>query len=258
MQRHRHAGHLSREGRLEDGSGLKGETQESLISSSDSNFRPSAVNNGPDGAIYFADWHKPLIGHMQHHLRDPNRDHEHGRIYRITYEDRPLLVPPKIDGQPIPALLELLKQPENRTRELAKVELGKHDSAQVIAAVDQWTASLDKKDPAYEHNMMEALWVHQWHNIVNADLLNRMLHSPEPHARAAAGRVLNYWRDRVPDALKLFKTLADDENPRVRLEAVRDASFFTNAEAADVAARRPQASDRLLSGLHVARNHPAT
>ncbi|EEF59035.1 PVC-type heme-binding CxxCH protein [Pedosphaera parvula] len=219
----------------EEGSGLKGETQENLISSSDPNFRPSAVSIGPDGAIYFCDWQKPLIGHMQHHLRDPNRDHEHGRIYRITYEGRPLLKPAKIDGQPIPALLELLKEPENRTRELAKVELGKRNTKEVIAAVKKWVTKLDKNDPAYEHHIMEALWVHQWHNSVDADLLKRMLHSPEPRARAAAGRVLCYWRDRVPEAITLFKSLADDENPRVRLEAVRAASFFQTAESVDVA-----------------------
>ena len=219
----------------DSGSGQKGEIQESLVSSTDPNFRPVAVNIGPDGAIYFADWHKPLIGHMQHHLRDPNREHEHGRIYRITYEGRPLLHQPKIDGQPVPALLELLKEPENRTRELAKIELGKHDTAEVIPAVDQWAASLDQSDPNYEHNMMEALWVHQWHNVVNTNLLLRLLRSPKPEARAAAGRVLCYWRDRVPDALALYRPLADDDNPRVRLEAVRDASFFTSADAAEVA-----------------------
>jgi glucose/arabinose dehydrogenase/azurin len=219
----------------QDGSGLKGETLEPLISSSDPNFRPITVNIGPDGAIYVCDWHNPIIGHMQHHLRDPNRDHIHGRIYRITYEGRPLLKQPKIDGQPIPALLELLKEPENRTRELAKIELGKHDSAQVVAAVNKWVAALDAKDPAYEHNRLEALWVHQWHNIVDVDLLKRVLQSPEPRARAAAARVLCYWRDRVPGALALFKTLADDEDARVRLQAVRAASFFTVAEAADVA-----------------------
>src|SRR5205814_167086 len=164
----------------EDGSGLKGERLEDLISSSDRNFRPTAVNVGPDGAIYFCDWQNPIIGHMQHHLRDPNRDHAHGRIYRITYQGRPLLKPPRIDGQPTPALLELLKEPENQTRELAKVELGKRETSQVIAAVNQWTATLDKGDPAYEHHLVEALWVHQWHNVVNADLLNRLLQSSEP------------------------------------------------------------------------------
>ena len=219
----------------EDGSGLKGETQEPLVSSTDGNFRPSAVNIGPDGAIYFADWHKPIIGHMQHHLRDPNRDHDHGRIYRITYEGRPLLKQPKIDGARIPALLDLLKEPENRTRELAKIELGKRDSAQVIAAVNKWIGKLDSKDPAYEHHLMEALWVHQWHNAFDINLLLRMLHSPEPHSRAAAGRACAIGATTFPTRSNLFKVLAEDENPRVRLEAVRDASFFRTADAADVA-----------------------
>ena len=77
---------------------------------------------GPDGALYFADWHNPIIGHMQHHLRDPNRDKAHGRIYRITYEGRPLLKQPKIHGASVPELLNLLKEPENQVRELAKIE----------------------------------------------------------------------------------------------------------------------------------------
>jgi azurin len=128
-----------------------------------------------------------------------------------------------------------LKEPENQTRELAKIELGKRDSGQVIAAVKKWAAALNKKDPAYEHHMMEALWVHQWQNVVDAELLKRMLQSPEPRARAAAGRVLCYWRDRVADPLMLFKSLASDEHPRPRLEAVRAASFFRTAEAAEVA-----------------------
>ncbi len=219
----------------EEGSGLKGETLENFISSSDPNFRPIAISTGPDGAVYFADWHQNIIGHMQHHLRDPNRGHEHGRIYRVTYEGRPLMTPVKIDGQPIAALLELLKEPENQTRELAKIELGKRNPAEVTAAAKAWSATLDKNDPRYEHHMMEALWVHQWHNVVDTDLLHRLLRSSDPRARAAAARVLCYWRDRVPDALAWFRVLASDEHPRVRLEAVRAASFFNTGEAADVA-----------------------
>ncbi|HEX5223002.1 MAG TPA: PVC-type heme-binding CxxCH protein [Verrucomicrobiae bacterium] len=220
----------------EDGAGLKGETiEDHLVQSDDPNFRPSAVGVAPDGSIYFLDWSKPLIGHMQHHIRDPNRDKTHGRIYRITYEGRPLLKPVKIDGQPIAKLLDLLKEPEDDVRTRAKIELGKHDSAKVIAAVKKWTASLDPKDTNYEHHMLEALWVHQWHNVVNEELLKRMLRSPDYHARAAATRVLCYWRDRVKDPLALLEVQAADESPRVRLEAVRACSFFTTAKAAEVA-----------------------
>ncbi len=222
----------------EDGSGLKGETSEDLIQGNNDmipNFRPICLTVAPDGSIYFCDWAKEIIGHMQHHIRDPHRDKAHGRIYRITYEGRPLLKPVKIDGQPIPALLEALKEPENDVRTRAKIELGKHDSAKVIAAVKKWTAKLDKADAAYEHHMMEALWVHQWHNIVDETLLKQMLRSPNYHARAAATRVLCYWRDRVTDPLALLSVQANDEQPRVRLEAVRACSFFKTAKAAEVA-----------------------
>ena len=219
----------------EEGSGIKGETLEDLVKSDDPNFRPSAVGVAPDGSIYFLDWAKPLIGHMQHHIRDPNRDKSHGRIYRITYEGRPLLKPAKIDGQPIAKLLDLLKEPENDVRTRAKIELGKHDTAKVIAAVQQWSAKLDAKDAAYEHHMLEALWVHQWHNVVNEELLKRLLRSPDYHARAAATRVLCYWRDRVNDPLTLLEIQAKDESPRVRLEAIRACSFFKTAKAAEVA-----------------------
>ncbi len=220
----------------EDGAGLKGETiPDHLVKSDDPNFRPSAVSVAPDGSIYFLDWHKPLIGHMQHHMRDPNRDKTHGRIYRITYEGRPLLKPVKIDGQSINALLDALKEPEDDVRTRAKIELGKHDSAKVIAAVKKWIAKLNPKDSAYEHHVLEGLWVHQWHNVVDVDLLKRVLRSPDYHARAAATRVLCYWRDRVPDPLALLKVQANDESPRVRLEAVRACSFFKTSKAAEVA-----------------------
>src|SRR5258708_24194771 len=122
----------------EEGSGLKGESLEDLVMSDDHNFRPSAVNVGPDGAVYFSDWSNSIIGHMQHHLRDPNRDHVHGRIYRMTYEGRQLNPKPQIAGQPVPKLLELLKDPQNQIRTWARQELDKHESGEGIPAVKPW------------------------------------------------------------------------------------------------------------------------
>jgi hypothetical protein len=105
----------------------------------------------------------------------------------------------------------------------------------VLAALKGWIDGLDPKAPAYEHHMMEALWLQQWHNRVDVTLLERMLKSSEPWARAAATRVLCYWRDRVPNALALLKVQVNDPHPAVRLEAVRGASFFQTSEAARVA-----------------------
>jgi glucose/arabinose dehydrogenase len=199
------------------------------------NFRPSDIEIGPDGAIYFTDWHNAIIGHMQHHLRDPNRDHAHGRVYRITYNGRPLDKAPQIAGQSVPQLLELLKSPENRVRYRAKIELSAHDTREVIPAVEKWVAALDKNDANYAHNLTEGLWMYSWNNVVNESLLKQVLSLPDEHARAAATRVLCYWHDRIPTSLDMMKKLVVDDSPRVRLEAVRACSFFKDPKALEVA-----------------------
>jgi len=219
----------------DNGASFVGTEMDFILRSSDPNFRPSDLKVGPDGAIYFTDWHNPIIGHMQHHLRDPNRDHEHGRIYRVTYEGRPLLKPVPIDGQPIEKLLDVLKEPEDRVRYRARIELGGRDSQKVISAVNKWVQDLDPKDKDYEHHMLEALWMHQYHNVVDEGLLKRMLRSPDFRARSAATRVLCYWRDRLKEPLALLRVQINDAHPGVRLEAVRALSFFHDESALAVA-----------------------
>ena len=111
---------------------------EPIVSSTDPNFRPADVEVGPDGALYFIDWHNPIIGHMQHNLRDPSRDRTHGRVYRVTYEGRAAARSrAKIAGEPIEKLLDLLKEPEDRVRYRARIELSGRDSDEVIAAADE-------------------------------------------------------------------------------------------------------------------------
>jgi glucose/arabinose dehydrogenase len=219
----------------EEGAGLKSTEAEFILQSADENFRPVDAEVGPDGALYFVDWHNPIIGHMQHNLRDDTRDKQHGRVFRVTYPERPLLTPLPIAGQPIPRLLDLLKEPENRVRYRAKIELSARNTGEVLTALQTWIDRLDAKDPRFEHHMMEALWVRQWHNRVDEKLLARMLRSSEPWARAAATRVLCYWRDRIPNPLALLKVQANDAHPAVRLEAVRTLSFFKTEEAARIA-----------------------
>ncbi len=227
----------------EEGSGFVGKEIEPLLVSSDRNFRPTDVQVGPDGAVYIVDWFNPLVGHMQHSLRDPNRDHAHGRIWRITYPGRPLLELPKIDGASIAELLPLLKTPELRTRQQVRTRLREFPTAQVVPAVRDWVAALPTDDPKLEHHKLEALWVLQHHNAiatwpdVSRKLLVEVLHSPDYHARAAATRVLSFWHDEMDlnDALALLRVQANDSQPRVRLEAVRAASWIDSPVAAEIA-----------------------
>ena len=99
-----------------------------------------------------------------------------------------------IAGEPIERLLDLLKMPEDRIRYRAKIELGARDSGQVVAATKKWIHNLDTKDADFEHQLLEGLWVHQYHNTFDLDLLSRLLQASDFRARAAATRVLCYWR----------------------------------------------------------------
>ena len=221
--------------KIEDnGSSIKGTELEPILSSTDPNFRPVDVKTGPDGALYFVDWQNPIIGHMQHNLRDPSRDKVHGRIYRVSYNGRETTKPAKIDGEPIAKLLELLKSPEDRVRKAAKLELGARKSADVLVETQTWAGTLDKADKNYAHHLTEALWVHQGHNTVNVGLLNDVLASADANARAAGVRVLTYWQDRVPGSLELLKKMAADDSARVRLIAIWGASYSARPEAIEV------------------------
>ncbi len=218
--------------RLEDkDSSFRGSEQDPIVSSSDPNFRPADAEIAPDGSLYFVDWQNPIIGHMQHHLRDPSRDREHGRVYRVRYKGRDLLQPPAVAGQPIPVLLDLLKNPNDRVRYRVRTELSGHPTPEILAAAIPWLAALDPADPNYEHHRLEGLWLYQSHNVVEADLLKEVLSSPDYRARAAATRVLAYWRDRIPNSLDLLRTQVADEHPRVRLQAIWALSFYQGEDA---------------------------
>ncbi|MDX1946625.1 MAG: GDSL-type esterase/lipase family protein [Pirellulaceae bacterium] len=170
------------------------ERSRGLLMSADKNFRPSDAIFAPDGSLYFSDWHNVIIGHMQHNVRDPNRDHVHGRIYRLTASGRPLQKPVAIDGQPIPALLENLKSPVDGIRHRTRVELSERTTKEVIAAVKKWSQQFDPTKQEDAHHLLEALWLHQQHNVKNAGLLDQLLlQSPEPHARIAAATVKHFW-----------------------------------------------------------------
>ncbi len=210
----------------DDGIGYSSKHRQDLVTGSDKNFRPVDMEFAPDGSLYLVDWHNVLIGHMQHNARDPLRDHVHGRIYRITYPSRPLVTPAKVTGASIEELLNNLKLPEYRTRYRTRRELRGRNTDEVLAALEVWTAKLDKEDPRYEHHLLEALWVTWGLNQIDNLLLRELLKSKDFRVRAAAVKVLRYNRHRINDQADLLLEAAGDDHGRVRLEVIVAASWL--------------------------------
>jgi putative heme-binding domain-containing protein len=221
----------------EDGSGYQSQEKQEIIKSNHPAFRPIDVAMGPDGAIYVADWYNPIIQHGEVDFRDPRRDKTHGRIWRISAKNRPLVEKPKLVGASVKDLLEALKAPEDFTRQMAKQVLKERGAAAVLPELTAWLASLKTDDANYEHNRLEALWLYQTMNVVQPKLLEAVLNSPDHHARAAACRVVAAWAAELPNALNLLAPRVLDEHPQVRLDAVRALAQIPSPQAAQVAAQ---------------------
>ncbi|MEF8795575.1 MAG: PVC-type heme-binding CxxCH protein [Salinivenus sp.] len=222
---------------VEEGSGYNSEEVDPLLYSVDRNFRPVDLQFGPDGALYVVDWWNPLIGHMQYSLRDPRRDSTHGRIWRVTQKDRALLKDPTIKGRSATDLLDMLTKYTDRSRVLYRIrrELRSRSQDEVRAALQTFTSELDASSALYEHHLLEALWAYQSQGLVEEDLLRQLLRADRYQVRAAATRVLRFWRDEVEGILPLFEQQVNDPHPRVRLEAVVALSYVESAAAAEVA-----------------------
>ena len=220
---------------------------EPIVSSSDVNFRPADLEMGPDGAIYFTDWQNPIIGHMQHNLRDPSRDRIHGRVYRIVMDGKPLAQPTPIAGRSVADLVPLLADPTDRLRYRVRLELSGRPEAEVVPAVKAWLAKLNSSAPEYEQLRVEAFWMLRQFDQVEPALLEQVLTAKNPRSRTAGMRVLAAIFDRVPNALDLVRRGAADESPRVRLESLRTATFLRQPaaiEALAIAGEFP--SDRFM------------
>lgn len=241
----------------DDGTGYKSKHRMDLMVGMDRNFRPVDMEFAPDGSLYVIDWHNILIGHMQHNARDPLRDHTHGRVYRITYPSRPLVTPAKVYGASIDELLENLKLPEYRTRYRVRRELRGRNASEVLAKVTNWVNQLDKKDPNYEHHVLEALWVTWGLNRVDQKLLNQLLQAKDYHARAAAVRVLRYTGHQVKNQAALLAKAANDSHGRVRMEAFVAASWLPKQQANQVfsIAKKNSFDDWMVKPFEIAVAH---
>ncbi|MGL4419946.1 MAG: DUF7133 domain-containing protein, partial [Gemmataceae bacterium] len=226
----------------DDGGGFQGKRvktsdgkPDDLVKSSHKHFRPADPQIGPDGALYFGDWANALIGHMQYSQRDPNRDHVRGRIYRLVGKNQKPVTPVTQFGKSVSEIMEQFREYEWRTRYRARRELQGRESAEVLPAVAEWVKKLDAKDALYDRLCCEALWIQQAHHAVDAELLAKVLACQTPEARAAATHILTDERDRFPKAFDQLSTLAKDEHPRVRTEALRGLSFYEGMPAVEAA-----------------------
>lgn len=215
---------------FEDGVAIRSKYRQDLIQSTDGNCRPADLEMAPDGSLYFIDWHNTLIGHMQHSARDPKRNSDYGRIYRITYPGRDLVTPPKVAGASIEQLFENFKLPELQARKRSHRELRAHPADEVIA----YAHTFAEAHAADERLVLEALWATWGHQQPSATLLKQVMAGQDHRCRSAAVRVVRHCTHLIDDAPAFFLEAAKDAHPRVRLEALSAATWIGGPDGATI------------------------
>lgn len=226
-----------------------------VFQSTNLSFIPVDIQQGPDGAMYVADWYNPVKGHMQYSLRDTRRDKKSGRIWRITAKGQPLEPAPKIAGASIPDLLDLLKSENYRTRYRAKVELREKEPEAIAAGIglsgkfhlntDQalaewlwlsdWLAKQSFEKGITPESSKAEVWDYSNH------MLSRIMREHDkfpPLMRAVATRSLRKlplraWKEQAGPQPLRFAT--NDPSGLVRIEAAVAASYIGTPEALEAA-----------------------
>ena len=212
-------------------SGAGPTTVEAFLACADVSFRPVDIETGPDGAIYISDWYNPVITHYQRSYRHPDRDDEHGRIWRVTATGRPLLKKPTLTGLSTAQLVKRLESPVRWERRMVRQLLRDVDTDDLVASVYAW---LNADAQIGDHEIFKALSVLESAEHVDEALLRRLLSVKDYRGRAYAARVAGRWSDRLKDPLALLEICVQDEHPRVRLEAIVAASDSQDPQAIKV------------------------
>lgn len=197
------------------GSSYKSTRVRDFLSCSHRAFRPVDVKLGPDGALYIADWYNPIIQHGEVDFRDSRRDHTHGRIWRVTYKDKPLLQKKNYTTFTPENLLATIISENRQERFLARREFQNRDPETALKALNNWAPTLTS-----DFHRMQAMWTYQALNQTPAALIETLVKSTDYRIRAAALRVAYHRHYDLPSAAAIAANAIKDSNPQVRLWAI--------------------------------------
>jgi azurin len=159
-------------------------------------------------------------------MRDPQWDHDHGRIWRVVHTGKPVVTAwPDIVGADVPGLLALLAHPQDQVRNQVRLRL-RALGPSVVPALDQWIAARSRTDADFSQNALEVLRVLHASGEVRPSLLKELLRATDAQDRAAAVMLIRFQAAQLTDAHNLLATAAQDPHPRVRMAVINVISHL--------------------------------
>ncbi|NBV85766.1 MAG: hypothetical protein EBS01_05790 [Verrucomicrobia bacterium] len=138
---------------------------------------------------------------------------------------------PPLAQQSVKELLGQLTSPEGKKLPHIRNALASRPASEVLPALFQWAAGLDKSAPFTERHRLQALWLSRWFGQADNGLLEAALRSPDAEVRIEAVRIVRETRETLAQAARLLEPLSRDADARVRLEVLLAAGCLATHNA---------------------------
>jgi putative membrane-bound dehydrogenase-like protein len=190
-----------------------------FIASRERTFRPTAMELGPDGAIYIADMQRDVIEHPDYipqKLRDKidlRAGENRGRIYRVTPKGG--LPPVKVNLRKLSTyqLTRALGHTNQWMRTHAQRLLVEQRDGFAVNLLEGQLKSLDAL------TRLHSLWALQGMGALTVDAMATAVHDEQPAIREAAILLIERWPTNVASLWETVAQATKDGNARVRFQA---------------------------------------
>ena len=202
-----------------DGSTFKTRDVGFAAESADAQFMPVDIKQGPDGALYVADWHDAQCNHYRNH--EGQIDRTTGRVYRLTARDATSRKAEDLLKLTAPELVARLKHPDKWHRQTALRLLADRRDASPAPSATPQVAPLLRQQLLQRTDQLalESLWALNLVSGLDEPTALAALAHANPHVRAWTMRLLGDDRQVSPAVLaRLTKHAQKETDIEVRCQ----------------------------------------
>ncbi len=206
-----------------------------FLKSRDDWFRPVNMEFGPDGCLYVADWYNKIISHNELPRNHPERDKNHGRIWRIRHESQTPAKVPNLYEASTKDLVTHLKGPSLWEKRAAWHQITDRGAEELVPQLVRLVS--DNREDIITR--IHGLWSLEGLRHFDTRLMDSLTLSPDGDLRREAIRSLASFDISPSQMAGYLKDVIGDSNVMVRSQALRTLADFgqANRETIDILVR---------------------
>ena len=176
-----------------------------LLESSDQMFRPVAIEFGPDGCLYVADWYNRVISHNEVSVDHPARDKVSGRIWRIRHKSQKEFGGINVEKAATKNLLKHLMSGNTWESRAAWHQIEKRQAKELIPQLKKNLSNTENDIGVRVH----AIWALESLGYFDKDLWSILINDTDEHIRFEAVRALSTLQPSIDETHALLSNVKE-------------------------------------------------